>query len=166
MLINLGSGQRKFGAGWTNIDIQEKWSPDIVADGAHLDMIPNESAEMVVLHHVLEHFGLGEADQMLKECWRVLAPGGSLIVCVPDLKALVKRWVLGQITDYIFLVNLMGAYMGDEADRHRWHYTRQTLEETIRKAGEWSRVESFNYRPIEGADISKDWWILSIEAVK
>jgi len=167
MIINLGSGQRKFtNPPWTNIDTQAKWEPDIVADGAHLDMIADGSVEMVVLHHVLEHFGLGEGDALLKECWRVLAPGGRLIVCVPDMRALVRRWTLGQITDYIFLVNVYGAYLGDEADRHKWSYTRQSLEEAIRGIGGWSCVCTFDHRPIEGADIARDWWILSVQAIK
>lgn len=168
MLINLGSGQRRFtNPPWTNIDCQAKWDPDIVADGAHLDMIADGAAEMVVLHHVLEHFDLADRDALLRECWRVLASGGRLIVCVPNMRALVRRWTLGQITDDIFLTNTYGAYMGDEADRHKWAYTRQSLEKTLANAAPWSNIAKFDDRKIEGADIAgADWWILSLEATK
>ena len=167
--VNLGSGQRKFGTPehpWLNVDCNPKWEPDLLADGADLSIIASDTAEYVVLHHVLEHFGLGEADAMLKECYRILAPGGSLIVCVPDLKALSKAWLKCQITDYIYCVNLYGAYMDDEADRHKWGYGRDSLTETIAHAGPWNIVDLFNWREIEGANISKDWWILGIEAWK
>jgi len=166
MRLNVGSGQRKFGPGWLNIDTQAKWEPDILADGAHLDMIADGAVEIVVLHHVLEHFDPADRDALLRECWRVLEPGGRLIVCVPDMRALVRRWTLGQITDDIFLVNTYGAYMGAEADRHKWAYTRQSLERVIGAVAEWAWVGKFDERKIEGADISADWWILSAEAIK
>src|SRR3990167_3044244 len=121
--INLGSGQRPFGEGWTNVDTQARWNPDVVADGASMPMFADASAELIVLHHVLEHFGCGEADAMLRECYRILAPGGSLLVFVPDMYELVRGWNQGKIDTQVFLTNVYGAYMGDEADRHKWGFT-------------------------------------------
>ena len=167
--VNLGSGQRKFGTPehpWLNVDCNPKWEPDLLADAADLSLIGNETAEYVVLHHVLEHFGLGEADAMLKECYRILAPGGSLIACVPNLKTLAKWWLKGDINDYTYCVNLYGAYMDDEADRHKWGYWSATLMQTISSAGKWSMIGGFDWRNIDGANIASDWWILGIEARK
>lgn len=171
MLINVGSGQRKFGMPWVNVDCQDKWSPDVIADGASMPMFDDNTAEMIVLHHVLEHFGCGEADKMLRECYRILKPQGSLIVTVPDFAALCKGWIRNQITDQIFFTNVYGAYMGDEADRHKWGFTGISLAKNLDEAikgveGGWRHVRSFDYRAIEGADIAKDWWILGIEAIK
>lgn len=165
MRVNLCSGQRPF-VGWTNIDTQAKWSPDIVADGANLPMIADESVEMVVIHHGLEHFGLGEADSMFKECYRILEKGGSLIICVPDLRALAKAWLRGEINSYIYCVNLYGAYMNDEADRHKWGFDSNSLTAQLWKIAKWRVVLPFDHRPIEGADIAQDFWILSVECVK
>ncbi len=165
--VNLGSGQRPFGEGWTNVDSQARWSPDVLADGASMPMFADETAEFIVLHHVLEHFGCGESLGMLRECYRILEPGGSLIITVPDMRALVRGWVTGQISDQIYFTNVYGAYMGDEADRHKWGFTAETLQKflwTVQPG--WSKVGMFDYRPIEGADISRDWWILGTEAVK
>ncbi len=166
--VNLGSGQRKFGTydyPWLNVDVNPKWEPDLVADGAHLDTIADESCCYVVLHHVLEHFGCGEADAMLKECYRILAPGGSLIVCVPDLRALAKAWLKGDINDWIYVINLYGAYMDSEADRHKWGYSTSSLHQTLASAG-FNKIGSFDWREIEGSAIAKDWWILAMEGVK
>jgi len=169
--VNLGSGQRKFGTPehpWLNVDCNPKWEPDLLADGADLSIIASDTAEYVVLHHVLEHFGLGEADAMLKECYRILAPGGSLIVCVPDLRELARAWLRGKINDYIYCVNLYGAYMDDEADRHKFGYSENSLGLTLVTCTDkvWHSVKPFDWREIEGANIAKDWWILAMEAVK
>lgn len=166
MKINLGSGQRPFAKPWTNVDCQERWNPDVIADGASMPMFEDGSAEMIVLHHVLEHFGCGEADALLKECHRILAPGGSLLIFIPDIRALAQRWLVRQMTDQIFFTNLMGAYMGDEADRHKWHYTFESLADTVRNCGAWTAIKHFDWREIPGADLARDFWILSAEVIK
>jgi predicted SAM-dependent methyltransferase len=163
---NLCSGQRPFGKPFVNVDVQAKWKPDLLADCRDLSMIESESTDMVVIHHGLEHFGLGEADSMLKECYRILVKGGSLIVCVPDLRELAKAWLRGSISDYIYCVNLYGAYMNDEADRHKWGMWEPTLRQTLEDAGYWKDLKRFDFRKIEGASIAKDWWVLAMEAVK
>lgn len=166
--LNCGSGQRPFEQkhGWCNIDIQDKYGPDLVADWNDLSIFHDNSMELVVAHHTIEHVGCGEADGFIKEAHRVLKPGGSLLVFVPDLRALAQRWLTHQLDDYSFLVNVYGAYMGNESDRHRWGYTRKSLETMLDAVVQWKVVHGFNWRPIEGADIAKDWWILGMECVK
>lgn len=169
--LNLGSGQRKFGSNlpnspWVNVDIQPRWDPDVVADCSNMPMFADGSADIIVCHHTLEHYGCGEADAMLKECYRILCVGGSLLIFLPDIHALALRWLKHEISDYIYIVNLMGGYMGDEADRHKWHYTAESLHETLDRCGHWQRFITFNYREIPGADLARDFWIAAYEAVK
>ncbi len=165
--INLGSGQRPFKSPWINVDCQPKWCPDVIADGANLkDHFADDSAEVIVLHHVYEHAGLGECGAMLAECYRILRPGGSLIVTTPDLRALTEAWLAQKINDYIFCVNLYGAYLGDEADRHKWLYTFETLCASLREKNPWSEVKAFDWREIPSANIAKDWYILGAECIK
>ena len=170
--LNCGSGQRPFDRklGWTNIDAQERWQPDLVCDAAHL---PYEagSAGIVVLHHVLEHFGCGEGLGLLQEAHRVLAPGGSLLVFVPDLQAMCQRWLAGSFDTQLFMTSVYGAYMGDEADRHKWGFTNTTLHKAIQDAacandGGWAGIRTFDWRHVNGADLARDWWILAREAVR
>lgn len=163
--LNVGSGQRPFALPWVNIDCQSKYNPDIVADASGMPMFEDGSADIVVLHHVLEHFGCGESAGLITECKRILAPGGSLIVCVPDFRSLVRGWITGQIDDQIFFTNVYGAYLGDEADRHKWGFTRESLIAFLSKMG-WTDVKLFDFRKIEGADIANAWWILGCEAIK
>ncbi len=165
MRLNLGSGQRPFGKGWTNVDTQERWKPDIVADASNLPMFADDSVDIVVLHHVLEHFGCGEGVGVLRECYRILKPGGSLLVFVPDMAALAVAFMAGRITTQIYLTNVYGAYMGDEADRHKWGFTADSLMAQLLQAARWE-VTMFDWRPIEGADIARDFWIIGMECTK
>jgi ubiquinone/menaquinone biosynthesis C-methylase UbiE len=167
--LNVGSGQRKFDAslGWTNIDINAAWAPELVADCSSLPMLADASCSMIVSHHQLEHVDLTQADAMLAEWYRLLAPGGSLLIFVPDLRALADAWIEGRIDDFIYCVNLYGAFMGHEADRHKWGYRFLSLRQKLWLAGPWREIKKFDWRKVEGADIAaKDFWILGVEAVK
>ena len=164
--INLGSGQRKFGAGWTNVDINPKWDPDVIADGSDMPMFNAGSAEMIVCHHTLEHYGCGEASGMVKEAWRILRPGGSLIVCVPDMNELARMWLEGALSTQVYLTNVYGAFMDSEADRHRWGFDARSLREFLASSAPWTKIVKLDFRTIPGADIARDRWILGMEAVR
>jgi len=164
LYLNCGSGQRPFSAPWINIDAQAKWKPDVVADCASLPFYADGSCDMIVMHHVLEHFGCGEGQGMLREARRLLRPGGSLIITVPDLRALAQAWLMHKLDTQIYVTNLYGAFMGDDHDRHRWGFTYESLGRELEHCGPWQAVRPFNWRPITGADIARDFWILGIEA--
>ncbi len=164
--LNCGSGQRPFGPPFINVDINPRWNPDVVADISSMPMFDDGSADVIVIHHCLEHFQCGEGIGMLKECYRILGKGGSLIVTVPNIRALVKAWITNRLTTQIFMTSIYGAYMGDDADTHKWGFVPETLMEQIAAAGRWTDLRPFDYRPIAGADIARDFWILGAEAVK
>lgn len=167
--VNIGSGQRKFHSvgktTWINVDTNPKWEPQLVADGANTNL-PDGIYDYVVLHHVLEHFGCGEAGGVIKEAHRLLKPFGSLLVFVPDMAELTDMWKEGRLSHQVFMTNVYGAYMDNEADRHKWGYNGPLLKEFILTSAEWSGYHRFDWRPIEGADIAADRWILGIEAIK
>lgn len=167
MRLNIGSGQRKFATPWINVDAQARWEPDVVADGGeYLRTLAPGSADLIVIHHVLEHHGCGEADGLLRECHRVLRPGGSLLVFVPDLWKLARMWLEGRMETQVYMTNLYGAFMGDPADRHKFGYDWSSLRMTLRATG-FERTLRFDHREIPGADIARDdRWILAIEGVR
>ena len=164
--INCGSGQRPFKPPFINVDVNPKWNPDFVADGANMPMFANDSADLIVSHHVAEHAGCGDSAPMFNECRRVLTPGGSLIVCVPDMRALAEAWIAGRLTTQIYLTNVYGAFLdSDLFDRHRWGFDARSLREFLLSCG-FSKVVPFDWRAIESADIAQDFWILGMEAIK
>ena len=89
-----------------------------------------------------------------------------MIVSVPNLRALAARWLSHQINNYTFLVNLYGAYQGEETDRHRWNFVLETLIMEL-KEQDWESVRLLHPDRIPpGADIPFDWWILNMECIK
>lgn len=182
--LNIGSGQRRFESTgsmtWVNVDCVSRppdQVPDFVCDvgreklpyfgQANSNPKNGDYVDVIVLHQVYEHFGLGEGHGLIRECHRVLKPGGSLIITIPDMKALAHRWLLGQISEYIYFVNVYGAYQGEEGDRHKFGYTYEGLLADFQNVGvSWSDFGKFSWRSIEGANIARDWWILGVEARK
>lgn len=65
---------------------------DVAADLLALPF-PDGSAEQARLSHVLEHFPYRLAPTVLLEVARVLAPGGRILVGVPDMLGTCRAWV-------------------------------------------------------------------------
>ena len=85
MKINLGCGS-KILSGYTNVDKFNAYNVDLVHD---LECFPypfddNEATE-IIMHHVLEHIGqkTDTFNQIIKELYRVCAPGGIIDIKVP-----------------------------------------------------------------------------------
>ena len=173
--LNIGSGQRRFTSTpeieWVNVDCVSRppdQVPDLICDvGKEPLPYPDNTVDFVVLHQVYEHFGLGEGHGLIREAHRVLRLGGSLILTMPDMRALAQRWLTGQLSDYIYFVNVYGAYQGLEGDRHKWGYTYASLRADFQDIPcIWSDFRKHNWRDIPGADIAMDFWILGVEAIK
>lgn len=183
MKINLASGQRPYPKPWVNIDLIEQkdsngqpYQLDIKTNANDLHMIADESVDVIVAHHLVEHIAIHELDVFITEWRRVLKPGGILAIFVPNLKELDKAWVEGRITAFIHNVNTYGAYQGHVEDLHKWGYDAQELtnrmsgldENTGVRKHEWAQVRGYqaNNPMYYGASIAQDWWILSMEFVK
>lgn len=68
----------------TRLDIDPAVNPDIVA--SMLDMGDIGQFDAVLCRHALEHLYAHEVPLALAEFYRVLKPGGHLVVFVPDLQ--------------------------------------------------------------------------------
>ncbi len=169
--LNIGSGQRRFDQtfGWINVDVVSRpgEEPDLICDVGK-ERLPYEegSIDCCVLHHVYEHFRPGDGHGIVAESHRVLRPGCSLILTLPNWRALAERWLTGQIDDYIYFINMYGAWRGEEGDSHKWGYSMGGLMKDLMDVAPWTAVKPFDWRRIPGADIAKDWWISGMEAVK
>lgn len=170
--LNVGSGQRPFTStpeiAWRNVDTvrREGYVVDDICDGAHL---PDADAtvDYFVLHHVLEHFGCGEGAALIAEAHRVLRPGGSLLVFVPNMQALAARWLGGELDDQVYFTNVYGAYISSEEEsRHRWGFNATTLAEFLWTNALWTHMRPFDWRPIPGSSFARDWWIMACECIK
>jgi predicted SAM-dependent methyltransferase len=89
--LNVGCGG-KYHKQWVNVDMVSK-TTDIIAYNL-LKGIPFSDNYFEVVYHsqVLEHFPKEKAIHFIKECYRVLKPGGIIRVVVPDLENIVNEY--------------------------------------------------------------------------
>ena len=129
--VNLGCGSRYHPA-WTNYDIVST-GPGVIAHDLSTGIpLPDASRDVVYHSHVLEHLRRPDAERFMRECRRVLRPGGIIRVAVPDLERIART----------YLCKLEGALSGDrlaEAD-YDW-IMLELYDQTVREesGGEMKR---------------------------
>lgn len=90
--LNLGCGSR-FIESWVNIDFVSN-SRHVKAHNLISGIPAADNSFDVVYHsHVLEHFAKGDGEKFIKECFRVLKPGGIIRVVVPELEQLARSYI-------------------------------------------------------------------------
>ncbi len=111
-LLNLGCGNH-FHPGWVNLDLAPA-DPSVQRYDL-LQPLPfaPESFSVVYHSHLLEHLPRERALPFIRECFRVLIPGGILRVVVPDLETIVR----------LYLENLRGAMEGDPVCQQRYDWS-------------------------------------------
>jgi predicted SAM-dependent methyltransferase len=114
--INLGCG-RRWKAGWKNLDGGPwtrvsrlrrlkifnwllpkaclQYPPDlIVADLRRTPLpFPDDSASVIFSGYALEYLTAVETEEVLRECRRILAPGGLIRLCQTDIGTIIARYV-------------------------------------------------------------------------
>lgn len=91
-LLNLGCGGR-FHPDWINMDVAPSDPRVIPVDLSRGIPLPEASCAVVYHAAVLEHFRPADALALLRDCRRVLAPGGIIRVGVPDLEVLCRLYL-------------------------------------------------------------------------
>jgi SAM-dependent methyltransferase len=100
MKLNIGCGKR-YHKDWVNIDINPR-SKEVRKVNILKGLPYKDNYFDAVYHsHVLEHLPKDRAEGFIKECYRVLKPGGILRVVVPDLENIVREYLkcLGHYRD-------------------------------------------------------------------
>ena len=132
MKLQVGSSDVRgsYKSGWINLDIKEHDGVDIIADAS--EYIPFKTGTFDKIHcaHVLEHVTRDKYKPMLREMHRVLKPGGSLYVEVPDFRGTIE--------------NLMKAFENNDADAiHIWTTSVYGKNEREGMAHHWGFYEGF-----------------------
>jgi predicted SAM-dependent methyltransferase len=109
------------------------------------------SAEAVYSSHMIEHLSRWQALALLRECRRVLRPGGLIRIVTPDFAVLIAEYEAGSKTAPradVFMRDLM-TYADPEgvsgmqrilrrafgASAHQWLYDEESLHALIAEAG-------------------------------
>lgn len=141
--LSIGCGHVRF-PGWTHVDINASYKPDIVQD--ILQGLPFEENSVDFIHseHFIEHFTAQDGVKIFTECFRVLKPGGvvrtatfcldkMMEICRPDnpnwrKEAFLKEARLEWVKTRAEIINI-----SFRAWEHKYVYNP---EEMIRRLGE------------------------------
>lgn len=96
--LHLGCG-RNVVPGWANVDA-EGGAGVIAWDLRRPLPAADASFDYVFSEHFIEHVTRDEALRLLRECRRVLKPGGVLRTTTPDLRKLVAEYLSGRLDEW------------------------------------------------------------------
>jgi predicted SAM-dependent methyltransferase len=142
--LNLGCGSH-FHTNWVNVDFS-KTGEGVIAQNL-LEGVPFEDNAFEVAYHshVLEHFPRDTAKDFMKECYRVLKPGGIIRIAVPDLEQIVKN--------YIRLFETGKANPGDSEIRadYDWIMT-EMYDQTVRSTSGGEMIKYLSKEKLDNED--------------
>lgn len=97
LLVNIGCGSNGL-PGWVNIDCYPAPGVSLVRDCRTRLPLASASARGIFTEHFLEHLDYyDEAPKFLAECRRILQPGGSLRIIVPDGAKYLEAYSTGDL---------------------------------------------------------------------
>jgi predicted SAM-dependent methyltransferase len=154
--LHLGSGDYRISGFW-NIDGSPLARSDLIG-GLGRIKLRSESVSLIYASHVFEHAPRREAQNVLREWFRVLKKGGALYICVPDVEALFRIYLqhlpaydLDEGRHRVDLAS--GIVFGGQVDRRDYHYAGYsivTLKALLRSAG-FESVERFDPAQVDFA---------------
>ena len=132
--------------GWLNIDRRNvPGHVDMVWDATQRFPMPDASCSLIYNEHFLEHLYPEQAMSFLRECHRLLRPGGILRTAMPSLEYLVAKYMdpvhwkeqawlskpsYQHIKTRAEMLNAAFRWWG-----HRWLYDREELHRRLQDAG-------------------------------
>jgi predicted SAM-dependent methyltransferase len=111
------------------------------------------AVDFVFSSHFLEHLFRDDARRVLRESFRILKPGGTMRVCVPDLGYAISLYGSGRTREMLeeyFFVDVKSSYLA----RHKYMYDFAMLAEELRSAG-FGDVTRCRYREGRTPDIER-----------
>ncbi len=149
--LQLGGGENLLD-GWLNTDFMPRHKDVVMLDGTKPFFFKDNTFDYIFCEHMIEHITCQEAMSMLKECSRILKPGGKIRISTPDLEVhlglfapqkstlqkdyinwIGKNWLERQgiqCFDEVLVLNLMMRGWG-----HKFLYDYKTLKSALAETG-------------------------------
>ncbi|MFN0084181.1 MAG: class I SAM-dependent methyltransferase [Blastocatellia bacterium] len=139
--VNLGCGYRPMD-GWINVDRARGPKVQIVWDLERGLPFPENCVSAIFAEHIIEHVTKEAAERLLRECHRILEPGGVLRLSTPDAEKFLRSYAgdrsflrhpefVRPIDSPMDRVNQM---MREEG-QHLWSYDEELLAILLQRAG-------------------------------
>jgi predicted SAM-dependent methyltransferase len=97
--LHLGCGTNIL-SGWENIDLDGP-SPVRRWDLTKPLPLQAETISFIFNEHFIEHITRPQGMSLLRECYRLLVPGGVLRISTPSLRKLIEEYLLGRTTEWL-----------------------------------------------------------------
>lgn len=97
LFVEFGAGDKKGSGFWVTVDMS-KYS-DLFWDLRNGIPFPDNSVSKIYSSHFLEHLSFREGQCFLRECVRVLKPGGVFSISVPNAKVYIEAYMSGAALD-------------------------------------------------------------------
>jgi len=143
--INAGCGD-DYRGGYVNVDLLNAAVADRLMPLWDMDF-PDSSATEILALQAIEHLGFFRAKHFIAESYRILAPGGRLVMETPDIETAFSLFAAGgrtareELAQWIFGTENPGM-------NHIFCFPRELLEETLADAGfTLESAEKFRQRP-------------------
>jgi predicted SAM-dependent methyltransferase len=140
MKLNIGCG-KQYKTGFINIDAFDSTIADKIMP-AHNLAFPSNSIDEIEAIQLIEHLGFITARYALAEWFRVLKPGGTLLIETPDIETSFREYLEGnhktkkELLSWVFGVDSPGM-------SHQLCFPVVLLEDLLRKTGFTTLKKSF-----------------------
>jgi SAM-dependent methyltransferase len=131
--LHLGCGGL-YRSGFLNVDLEEGTTADVRCHAAALPFAEGSFARVEMIH-LIEHLGYRGALHAVAEAFRVLRPGGVLVIETPDLEATFESFLRArsrsrrsELVTWLYGLEIPGY-------QHRLLFPRELLKWTLRLAG-------------------------------
>jgi SAM-dependent methyltransferase len=130
------------------LDIDPVVEPDIIASIVDMPMVGDRSVDAVWSSHNLEHLHAHEVPSALAEFFRVLKPGGILLLTMPDLQKVAELIAADRLEEAAYVspagpiapVDMVFGFRkmiaeGHTFMAHRTGFTARSLQRALEQAG-------------------------------
>jgi predicted SAM-dependent methyltransferase len=132
MRLHLGCGKTRL-EGYTNVDCVPGAAVDVVADVTRLPF-EDGSVESILAEHLIEHLTFYEFNQAMYEWYRLLKPGGVLILECPDLAEICSRFAQSDLYDQ-YTSHLGGWPLIAQIYGHQRGFSKEEEMSQVHKSG-------------------------------
>jgi len=150
MKLHLGCGKRHI-PGYVNIDFYRTEATDRILNIVQIDKsYKNETADVIYMSHVLEHFERTQGKELLVKLFNILKPGGIIRLAVPDWDAIIDRY--NETKNLEEIITLVYGRHDIALEGHYTTWTFDSLKQDLMNTG-FTKVWKYPWQYTEHASI-------------